>query len=227
MHNSRCLALIGGLGVGATIHYYERLAKGCEQRGFVLDIVITNAYPPRVFEYVQAQDRAGLAEYLNAYIGRMQAARAEIAVIPAVTPHFCIKELVATSPVPLVSIFDPLRDELARRAIRRVAAFGTRFVIESDLFGALAGIEIVHPRPEEINVIHTAYVELAAAGKGSAEKRDQLTAVAKTLVERDRVDAIILAGTDLALLFDSKAEFPCVDCAAIHIDEILKRLTAS
>jgi aspartate racemase len=225
MQSSRCLGLIGGLGVGATVHYYERLAKGCEQLGLTLDIVIINAHTPRVFEYVEVKDRAGLANYLSDYIRRMQAAGAEIAVIPAVTPHFCIDRLVAESALPIVSILDPLRNELARRAIQRVTIFGTRFVIDSDFFGALAGVEIVRPTQDEIDLIHTTYVELAAAGKGSPEKRDKLTGVAKTLVQRDNVDAILLAGTDLALLFDeSTAEFPCVDCAEAHLKEILRRL---
>ena len=44
-------------------------------------------------------------------------------------------------------------------------------------------------------------------------------------MQRDQVDAIILAGTDLTLLFDeSTAEFPCVDCARVHIEEILRRI---
>lgn len=228
MQNSRCLGLIGGLGVGAAVHYYQRLAKGCEQHGLTLDIVITNAYTPRVFQFVEANDRAGLAEYLNGYIRRMQAAGAELAVIPAVTPHFCIEELVATSALPIISIFDPLREELARRMIGRVAIFGTRFVIESDFFGALAGVEIVRPRPDEIDLMHTTYVELTATGKGSPEKREKLTSLAKTLVERDRVEAIVLAGTDLTLLFDeANAKFPCVDCAALHLAEILRRLRVS
>jgi len=225
MQKSRCLGLIGGLGVGATVHYYRHLAQGCERLGLTLDIVITNAYTPRVFEFVQEGDRAGLAEYLNAFIRRMHAAGAEIAAIPAVTPHYGIEELAATSPVPLISIFDPLRGELARRTIRRVAIFGTRFVIESDFFGVLAGVEIVRPAAEEIDIIHTAYIELAAAGKGSPEQRATLAAVANTLVQRDKVDAIILAGTDLALLFDeSTADFPCVDCGAAHIAAILQRI---
>jgi aspartate racemase len=211
--------------VGATIHYYDNLVKGCEGRGLTLDIVITNAYTPRVFQYVEAKDRDGLANYLNKYIHRMKAAGAELAAIPAVTPHFCIHELLATSPLPIVSIFDPLRDELARRTVRRVSSFGTRFVIESDFFGALADVEIVRPRPDEIDLIHSTYVDLAAAGKACPEKRAKLTAIAQTLVQRDGVETIILAGTDLTLLFDeSTAEFPCVDCAGAHIGEILKRL---
>jgi len=226
MQSSPCLGLIGGLGVGATVHYYQRLAHGCEQRGLTLDIVITNAHTPRVFAYVEAKDRAGLAQYLNQHIHRLQSAGAELAVIPAVTPHYGIDELVATSPLPIVSIFDPLRQELSRRALRRVAIFGTRFVIESDFFGALAGVEIVRPHPNEIDLIHTTYVDLAAAGKSSPEKRDTLTAVARTLIARDGVQSILLAGTDLTLIFDeTTAGFPCMDCAAAHLAEILRRLT--
>jgi|SRR5215470_2916563 len=225
MDSSRCLGLIGGLGVGATVHYYARLAERCEQRGQTLDIVITNAYTPRVFAFVEARDRPGLARYLNAFIGRMRDAGAELAVVPAVTPHYAIEGLMESSPVPIVSIFDPLRSELARRGIRRVAIFGTRFVIESDFFGALAGVEIVRPRPDEIDLIHKTYVELAAAGKGSVEKRDHLTAVASALVQREGVESILLAGTDLTLIFDeNNAEFPCVDCAAAHIQEILQQI---
>lgn len=227
MQSSRCLGLIGGLGVGATVHYYQHLARGCDQRGHTLDIVITNAYTPRVFEYVKANDRRGLAQYLNGYIHRMRSAGAELAVIPAVTPHYAIDDVAAISPLPILSIFDPLRDELSRRNIRRAAVFGTRFVIESDFFGALANVEFIRPNSDELNTIHTTYVDLAAAGKPSSEKRDKLTAIAQTLLARDQVDAILLAGTDLTLVFDEQtAPFPCLDCAAAHITRILTHIVS-
>jgi aspartate racemase len=50
----RCLGLVGGLGVGATVHYYQRLAEGHEERGRTLDIVIAHAETARTFAYVQA-----------------------------------------------------------------------------------------------------------------------------------------------------------------------------
>ena len=133
--NGRCLGLVGGLGVGATVHYYDKLAKAHEARGRSLNIVIVHAEISRGFAYMEANDRDGLAEYLVGYIRRMEAAGAEVAVVPAVTPHFCIHELVARSPLPILSIFDPLRRELAARNIRRIAVFGTRFVIQSAMFG--------------------------------------------------------------------------------------------
>lgn len=225
MERSRCLGLIGGLGVGATVHYYEKLAKGCEKLGLQLDIVITNAQTSRVFEYVEAGNRDGLADYLNGYIRRMKAAGAAIAAIPAVTPHYCVKELAAISPVPVVSIFEPLTRELEARGARRVAIFGTRYVIGGELFGALKEIAVIPPKPHEVDLIHNTYFELAATGKGSAEKHEKLTALAKTLISRDGVDAIILAGTDLAILFnETNTEFPNIDCAALHVGAILNRL---
>ncbi len=223
MNKSRCLGLIGGLGVGATVYYYENLARGCEKLGFALDVVIIHAQTPRVFEYVEAKDRVGLAEYLNGYINRMQAAGAEMAAIPAITPLFCSKELAATSALPIVSLIDPLIRDLQARKARRVAIFGTRFVIESDLFGALSGVEVVRPGAGEVDVIHNTYVELAATGEASTEKYEKLTALAYHLVDRHAVDTILLAGTDLTLLFnDSNTDFPHVDCAALHVREILR-----
>jgi aspartate racemase len=226
MKQSRCVGLVGGLGVGATVHYYQHLARGCEKLGFALEMVITHAQTSRVFACVEARDRSGLAEYLNGYIRRMQAAGAEMTVIPAITPLFCAKELAVTSALPIVSLLDPLNKELAARKARRVAIFGTRFVIESDLFGALIGVEVVRPAPEEVDLIHKAYVELAATGKSSAEKLEKLTFLGHRLVARDAVDAILLAGTDLTLLFtESNTDFPHLDCAALHLREILREVT--
>ncbi len=221
MTASRCLGLIGGLGVGATTFYYEKLVKALESAGRTPEIVIVHAETARVFEYVQAGDRDGLAEYLNRYIRRLQAAGADLVAIPAVTPHFCIHELTAISSLPLLSIFEPLRQEITERRLLRVAVFGTRFVMESSLFGALAGVEVIRARPAEVEIIHKTYVELASTGKGSAEQRRILTAIAQTLIARDQAEAVLLAGTDLALLFEeSNAGFPCMDCAALHIRSI-------
>jgi aspartate racemase len=225
MNNARCLGLVGGLGVGATVHYYETLAKAHEVRGCALDIVIAHAERARVFEYAQASDRNGLAEYLNGYILRLKAAGAEVAAIPAVTPHFCIGELGALSPLPVVNIFPPVVRELAARSAKRVAIFGTRFVIESTIFGELDATEFIQWRPHEVDLIHKTYVEVARTGQGTKQQHRELTDLARTAIKRDGADTVILAGTDLALLFnESNTDFPYIDCAALHIQAIVGEL---
>ncbi|MGO9438321.1 MAG: aspartate/glutamate racemase family protein [Terracidiphilus sp.] len=227
MKKGRCLGLVGGLGVGAAVHYYRSLAKAHADRGYVLDIVMAHAETERVFAYVQAGDRRGLANYLVEFIHRLKAAGAEFAAIPAVTPHYCVRELAEITPLPILNIFDPLNRELARKGAKRVGVFGTRFVIESKLFGLVENAEVCRPQPDEIESIHATYTELVRRCIGTGEQYRALTDLANKILQRDRLDAIILAGTDLALLFnETNTEFPAIDCAALHLAEIVKAMTA-
>ena len=221
----RCLGLVGGLGVGATVHYYQALARAHEERGRLLDIVIAHAEVPRVFACVEAGDRAGLAGYLNGFIQRLQAAGAEVAAVPAITPHYCIRELIAISPLPVVDIFEPLKRELAARAVKRVAVFGTRYVMESGLFGLAGDVEIIKTMPEETDFIHRTYVEVTRVGRGTDEQHRELTALAHRLCRRDGAEAILFAGTDLSLVFtEGNTDFPHIDCAALHVEAIVDGL---
>jgi aspartate racemase len=225
MGKGRCLGLVGGLGVGATLHYYQKLAEAHDARGSTPDIVIVHAETARTFEYVQAADPRGMAEYLKGFLRRLKAAGAEVGVIPAVTPLYCWNELTATSPLPLISMVDAVAAELAARAARRIAVFGTRYVIESGFYGLLQGVEVVRSKPDEVAVIHGIYTELLRERKGSEEQHRKLTDLAHTLQARDGVNAILLAGTDLSLIFnESNTDFPHVDCAAVHLRAIVHGL---
>ena len=103
---------------------------------------------------------------------------------------------------------------------------GTRFTIETELFGALAAFDVVAPQPREIEEIHRVYLELAATGQTSPAGVASLRQIAQAICRRDRVDAVVLAGTDLNVIFDeASAGFPAFDCASAHIGAILDRAT--
>lgn len=225
MSEGRCLGLIGGLGVGAAVYYYRWLAEAHEKEGRRLNLVMAHAEVPVVFEYVERGDREGLAEYLNGFIRRFGAAGAEMIAIPAVTAHFCVGELMEISPLPVLNIFEPLTEELAARSVRRAVILGTKFVINSALFGMVHPVEIVPWKANEVDTIHRNYAELARTGRGTDAQYKELSELAARIRERDRVDAILLAGTDLSLLFDeSNTNFPSVDCSVLHLKFILRRL---
>ena len=38
-----CVGIVGGLGVGATVHYYEKIAAACTARGVIPDLVFVHA----------------------------------------------------------------------------------------------------------------------------------------------------------------------------------------
>jgi len=219
---ARRLGLVGGFGVGAAVYYYQELAKAHEARGITLNLVMVHADISKARRQVEANDRAGLAEYLANLIRPLEAAGAEVAAIAAVTPHMCLEELTARSTLPLV---DPLHCTREGIGNRRVALFGTRITIESDMFGALKGLDVVRPRPEEILYLNDTYFQIASSGTASDDQRTGLTALACTLLQRDKLDAIVIAGTDLSPLFEeSITNFPFIDCSRLHIDAIMQAL---
>jgi aspartate racemase len=210
----RNLGLIGGLGPGATVHYYRELSKAGAG-----EFLVVQADVGYVLEQAGRDDRATLAAYLARLIDRLARAGAEVAAISAITPHICVRELEKISPLPLVNIVDAIAAEVRSRAYKRVALFGTRYVMETRLFGMLEGIDVLVP--EQVAAIHDAYVRIVG---GDLAARDVLSGIAHELP----VDAIVLAGTDLAHVFDeSNTDFPHVDGAKVHIEAILRRLKRS
>ena len=207
----RNLGLIGGLGPGATVHYYQELVKA--QAG---ELLIVHADMDRVLGDVQRGDRIGLAAYFAHLIERLAHGGADLAAISAITPHICIRELEKISALPLVNIIEEVGVEIRSRGYQRVALFGTRFVVESRMFGMLEGVEVLVP--DQVEEIHQAYMGTVAGG---TEGRTILTRIARELP----VDAIVLAGTDLALIFDeTNTNFAHVDCAGTHIQAIVRKL---
>jgi len=220
----RCIGLIGGLGVGASVYYYEELAKMHAARGCVMNLVMAHAHVNRVLGAVQAGDKDGLAAYLAALIARLKAAGAQFAIVPAVAPHIAIQELIQLSPLPMMNLIQEIQHEIEARQLRRIALFGTRFAVESRLFGQLQGIEVVTPQPDEVDYIHATYLQLVGAGAGLVSQREGLSRLAHRLMERDRVQAVILAGTELALVFDEgNTDFPNVNSARLHLNAIARR----
>jgi aspartate racemase len=220
----RCLGLIGGLGPGATVHYYRELLAAHEKRARVPRLLITHADINRVYASVTAKDFDALARYLASLIGDMAAGGAEFTAIVAATPHICAPQLAALSPLPLIDMLAEVAAAVRAQGLQRVALLGTRFTIETRMFGSLSDVEVVTPVAGEIDNIHRLYTEFVA-GRGTEAQTEELRKLAKTFVTRDGAQAVLIAGTDLSMVFtESNAGFPMLDCTRVHIDAIVRRL---
>jgi aspartate racemase len=95
--------LIGGLGPGATVHYYRELVAAIEKQTRMPRLLIVHADIHRVYAAVTAKDFDGLARYFASLIASLAAGGAELSAIVAATPHICAKQLGVISPLPLVN----------------------------------------------------------------------------------------------------------------------------
>ena len=222
-----CVGILGGLGVEATIHYYGAITKACKEQGRVPRLLINHADMDRGLAFVRAGEIDKLAQYLAGLIDELAVAGADTAVLPAITPHICIAELARKVHVPMINVMDCIAAELRHRGLKKVAAFGTRFTVESDLFGQLTNVAFVRPTPDEIDEIHASYFTIVDSGRLDEARIAGLRSIARRLCEQEGAEAVLLAGTELALVFDeANAAFPAVDCTRLHIEAIVRRLMA-
>jgi aspartate racemase len=223
------IGLIGGLGPGATIRYYQELVAGLQTGSARPSLVISHAETPTVRSLLAKGARADLAEYLAGHVDALARAGAELVAIAAVAPYMCAAELKRRINTLLVDPIDCINAELRARGVRRAAVLGARFVMESELYGRLEGVKAVNLSPSELEFVHDNYTRIVQAGgiEGSGADIEGIRAIALELVRRG-ADTIILAGTDLSLAFgEADCGFPAVDSLMSHVGAILRAASPS
>ncbi|HEX4137309.1 MAG TPA: aspartate/glutamate racemase family protein [Bryobacteraceae bacterium] len=177
----------------------------------------------RVMGLAQVRETRQLAEYLASLLRQIAGGGADVATIPAFSPQVCAEELEELTPLPLIGLLDAIVAEAERRKLRRVTIFGARVTMETGLFDRLRDVaEVVPLPPAELEQVGEVYRKIVETEGASPEEFETLRSLAHRLVEREGVDAILLAGTDLSLVFrPENTDFPHLDGARTHIEAIM------
>jgi aspartate racemase len=222
------LGLVAGLGVGAGIFYYRSLVNAHLASALSPRIVMVHADVRKVMSLANAREAGQLADYLLGLLGQLAGGGAQIATIPAFAPQVCARELSEKTPLPLISLLDAIIAEVERRRLSRVAVFGAQVTMETGLFGRLQEVtDIISARPEETESVSEIYTNIVRNEKASADEFEALRLLAHALIQRERLDAILLAGTDFSFVFNPEnTDFAHLDGARTHVDAIMGRLTS-
>ena len=222
------LGLIGGIGPAATEFYYRGLVRGHAALNKSMELTIVHADPRDLRSNSENRNPGRQAEIFLEFVRRLKAAGADAAVITSLAGHFCIRELEAESPLPILSAIPILNDYFANANTKKVGLLGTRTVLESRLYGGVSSVEFVLPQGEDLDATHTNYIEIALSGQVSDSQRDFFLSLGDKLCREQGADVVALAGTDLFLVFDGiEASFDIIDCAQVHIDALVAASTAS
>ena len=99
--------------------------------------------------------------------------------------------------------------------------------METRFYSGISTAEVIPPSGNTLDNVHLAYVEMAASGCVTGSQRAVFDSACKQLFEEAEVDAIMLGGTDLVLVYDDRqTDFPLVDCAAIHVKAVVQTATS-
>jgi aspartate racemase len=218
------IGLIGGIGPAATDFYYRGLIDRHTERGTVLDLTIAHADARQMTGNLATKNTKAQAEIFARLVHRLAAAGAEAAAVTSMGGHFCVADLEAISPLPILNAIPAVNESLRARGLKRVGIMGTRNVMESGLYGGITSVEVIHPEGEKLGQVHDAYVAMAVPGHVTEAQRSLFFRIGAELCRDRGAEAIVLGGTDLFLAFAGQDPgFPVIDCADIHVEAIYAR----
>jgi aspartate racemase len=217
------IGLIVGIGPAATDYYYRYLISALARAGQDLTLTMAHADTRTLLRNQSEGNVEAQVEIYQQLTSRLQRSGVEQVAVTSIAGHFCIDAFKEKSPVPVIDLLDVVRLEVKRRGFRKVGLLGTRVVMETRFYGVLEGVEVIPPAGNLLEV-HDAYVSMASAGIATPEHREVFMKAGKTLAREHGCESILLAGTDLTLVFrkDEKPGFDTFDCAEAHAAAIAK-----
>lgn len=210
------IGLIGGIGVAASLVYYQRLAARVADQGGRLEMTLVHADIQELIANNLAWNAEAQAESYARYIDRLRDAGCDCAAITSIGGHFCYPETLARARLPMVSAIAPLDAHFAGQGLKRVGLLGTANVMRTRLFGQMEKVEAVAPEGD-LDAIGKLYQDIAVSGRCTEAQRAEVFELGRRMVEDQGAEAVILAGTDLGLAFDRDAGYPVVDALDIHV----------
>jgi aspartate racemase len=147
----KTLGIIGGLGPESTIDYYGRIITLYRERtgdGSYPQFIINSINLKKGLDFMDANNLAGMADYLVEEIGKLVLAGATVGLISANTPHIVFDEVASRSSIPLISIVEATCTAAKVKRLKRLALFGTRYTMQATFYPKVfsrEGVELLLP----------------------------------------------------------------------------------
>jgi len=220
--------MIGGIGPESTVLYYQQIVAEYRKaaKGNYPLLILNSIDLNRLRRLVEETRYAELTAYLAEEIGKLAAAGAGFGFLASNTPHIVFEEVQRQSRIPLISIVEATCDEAKRQELKKLALFGTRFTMQGtfyqDVFSR-RGIVLVMPADGEQEFIHEKYMGELVEGLVRQETREGLVRIAEGMKEREKIEGLILGGTELSLILTEStvAGLPVLDTTKLHVRAVV------
>jgi aspartate racemase len=222
----KTLGIIGGLGPESTIDYYGKIIALYRERtgdGSYPQFIINSINMKKGLGFMEANNLAGMADYLLEELGKLGGAGATFGLISANTPHIVFDEVASKSPISLISIVEATCAAAKARKLKRLALFGTRYTMQATFYPKVfsrEGIELLVPGLGDQTYIHDKYLNELVSGKFLTDTHANLLAIVDRMKEKHDIDGVILAGTELPLILRDREHnrIPFLDTTEIHCE---------
>jgi aspartate racemase len=231
----KSVGIIGGIGPESTVEYYRLMIAAYRERrpdGSAPSIIVNSIDLRKMLALIAANQLVEVTAYLVDEVEKLARSGAEIGLLAANTPHIVFDEISRRSPIPLISIVEATCAAAKVLKLRKPGLFGTRFVMQGQFYREVfskAEISLIAPEPEEQAYIHDKYMNELVNGRIVPRTRERLLAIVEAMRGRERIDGLILGGTELSLILGDVEDrgIPFLDTTRIHVTAVLDRLLAA
>jgi aspartate racemase len=221
------IGLIGGIGPESTLDYYRLIIRAFQERKSAdyPEILVYSANLTELLKLMEEKRWIALTDWLLHKIEALQKAGAEFATIGSNSPHVVFDDVKARSPLPLLSIVEAACRKAQELGVKRLGLLGTEFTMQSDFFQKpflAKGMSVVVPEPEDQHLIHRKHFTEIELGIIKDSTREELLAVARRMIDRHAIEALILGCTELPLIL-TRDEFGIsfLNTTGIHAEAIV------
>ncbi|KAB2897005.1 MAG: amino acid racemase [Burkholderiaceae bacterium] len=227
------LGLIGGIGPESTVAYYRKIIHGVQAQAGKgnlprLSIESLNAFT--VFSLCRDREFDRLADYVLGAVRSLAAGGADIAALTGNTPNIVMDRVLPLSPLPIVSAIEATCDAARQRGAQKVGLLGTVFTMTHTFFKTPfedRGMQVIVPTVPQIAQIQAKIEAELEHGIVTEDTRQEFVAIIRDLQQREGIDHVALACTELPLILnDSNSPVPCLDTVEIHVEALVRAVTA-
>ncbi len=223
------IGILGGMAPESTVEYYRIITALCRQRGMGYRYPVIIVYSLNFGEFISLVESGNLPEVINLLceaIDSLSHAGADFVLMASNTPHIVFNEVVARSPIPLLSIVEETGRAASKLGFSRVGLLGTKFTMQADFYSNVLstkyGISVVTPEEADQDYIHNKIMTELVNGYIVEGTRQELSRIAKMMADKQGIEALILGCTELPLILSEEtAGIPILDTTRIHAEAAL------
>jgi len=226
----KSVGIIGGLGPETTSEFYLDIVFTCQKKDRTMrpPILISSVPLPFEIEEDLILRNQGLERYvpfLTKEAKRLQLAGADFLVMPCNSLHVFIDQIRASVTIPVLSIVEETVKFLKQENMQKVGIVSTSATIKNKLYeNAFFENTIGYVAPDEYQQAKMGkFIMNLVTGQQNNRDRDELINIINDF-EKEQLDCVILACTDLQLLIPHHPTLKIYDTMKIFADATVREI---
>lgn len=223
LHEMQRIGILGGMAPESTVEYYRNIIDASHDQGWEKrypQTYINSLNFEEFYDPISNGEDERVLEVLSGGVEDLARAGADFALLASNTPHKYFEHVESETSIPMLSIVDATGDAAVDCGFERVGLLGTLFTMEGEFYPegfAERDLEIATPSADDRGWVHEKIFNELTNGQFTDETKTGLIDAVDGMQERDDIDAVALACTELPLILDeSDLDVPILNTTELH-----------